>query len=267
LDIYSLRKLSTTGWQRKFDRRHCPENIVSFTPFKDITVADKHGSKPVDLTDKKFQGCIIAPLDITTNAQLPIKDDGTCSTLLGDACIAEINSRISRVSVSSTDNPCDQIQAAFGLSHDAKNSNCTAAQWGATFSEPFLPDSATCKAPSSTEGTLVAHYSENKSPSPADDFSLYDNSVGIPRPFIFAVWENKTDVSGAATISWQTKVVCIPADNVVKGSRTLPVASTTTETGKPKPTKKGNAATRGVEVVGMGMLPLVGLTILFCTVM
>lgn len=216
----------------------------------------------LNLTEPKFQGCIIAPQMLSTIAQLPIKDDGTCSAVLGDMCLSEIKNRISRASIGS-ENPCGDIQTAIGLSSEAKNSNCTATQWSTLFGQPIFPNESNCTIPGSTDsGNVVASFGESVSPSPADDFSLYDSSIGIARPYIVAVWE-KTDGNGGSTsVTLESKVVCIPTDNIVKGSRTLPDAPTSTNRGAPTSTKTENIAAGRAHGTNSGLSAVIGLSVL-----
>jgi hypothetical protein len=163
-----------------------------------------------------------------------------------------------------SENTCNDITAAIGLSLEDKNSNCTALKWERLIPSYILPTSSTCQVPGSTDsGIVIASFETKVSPSKVDDFSLYDTAVGIPGPFVVVVTEtNDIGVNQTSTLT-APRFVCIPADNVVAGSRALPESPSTT-TGASKPTKTGKDGAAGkVEGMGTGIFAVVGLTVFF----
>jgi hypothetical protein len=217
--------------------------------------------------------------ELNTTAPLPIKDDGTCKATFGSACLTKIQARINLVHANLTDeyDVCGAIADAIGYITDADNSDCTLTQWSGTDSHTIDFGAESCLVPGAeASGHVIDDDESFLISAAADDFSLYDAAVGIPGPMLVAVAETERDENGKVVKrNVVSSLVCVPADDVVNGSRQLSGVNTTTPsttapsttapstTAPVTPTKTPGAAIRGAEGFGFGVFAVVGLTVLF----
>lgn len=186
----------------------------------------KYNSIGTDLSSPDIEGCIITFQERKAmNLKLTIKDNGTCSTVLGGACASEINRRLRNVRFADLGPEyCKQLSEAIGSSLEEKNGQCTAIGWGGLQTESISPSQQPC----TQTGYLLSNHRSSAASlnpkAPEDDFSLYDEAVGIPLPLVIALWETTgTETEDISSRIMDPKVMCMGV-KVLEGSRQARIA-------------------------------------------
>lgn len=170
---------------------------------------------------------------------LPINYDGSCISYLGDACISAINANVKALN-SSSDNYCSDYSNAIKRAISIDNSPCPnlglLAQQFPTFPLPPTASADVCPIKGSDDKSSLLIYNNPAQYLELHDLNseAYDPAVGISMPLFLSV--RPTDDDGAGFTDDNTRMVCIPANNVVTRSRTLggaalPAASSTNKPG------------------------------------
>lgn len=211
------------------------------------------------LDDTKFRGCNVNFANFVTTAQLPLKDDGSCSGVFGAACLAEIQKNISAISYARDKPPCYAIQEAILSAY--KSPNCNTVKWSlsgadADISLEGVNDGILLHAFESHDFSVTKSSGSSKS----EDFEDYDLALGIPLPFAFAVAQADED-GDIIPSSVTPMLVCIPADKIEDGSRKLPEPPISTTTTSPSNEPTGAAIGRA-DGIGRGAFAVAGLTVL-----
>jgi hypothetical protein len=161
---------------------------------------------------------------------------------------------------------CSKLSSAIGLSSEKENSNCTATEWGSLSAKPYTPSQQNCTQYGLVVGDVGTTVTSLDKDAPVEDFSLYDEAVGIPLPLVFMLWEtNQTDTGSTTRVILGPELMCIPAPSVVGNSRAIPKPPTNT-TDPSDTDDKDDAAIRNGERVQIALFAAVLVSVLFSTI-
>jgi hypothetical protein len=223
-----------------------------------------------------YTGCVIAIAQLNSAiAKDTSKDNGNCSVVFGDDCLAEIRNSIQDAASSYSETPagsansfeCSNIFDGITFAQNS-SSKCSANLFAEVISSQFLPNNFTgypnpvCPITNPGDSNVTdghrSFFSWGSPETQPDNHTIYDMAVTSHVPVFVATWlKNASNATGLQELTpgsgWaDTQIMCIPANETQPGSRNFTEAEST-QTG---------AAVK-VNGLGMGVLGVFGLTVLF----
>jgi hypothetical protein len=223
-----------------------------------------------------YTGCVIAVSGLNLSlVKDTSKDDGTCSSVFGAACLSEIRATIYNVASSYSGTPagsadgfdCNQLLNEVSLN---SSSSCNPYLFNEYIGTQFLPNNFTgypkpaCPIANPGDSNVTDGHRpffswgssiEEQTP---DNYTIYDKVVTSHIPVFVATWlkatSNNSSTGVPSTGGWaDTQIMCIPANETQPGSRNI------TEVEK----AQSSGAARNVIGIGMKVLGVVGSAVLF----